>query len=446
MKKQLLLTVIFITKITFSQTCFTSAITNSIYNSSISILGKGDLNNDGFIDIVSGDFSSFSLQISLGNGTGSVTPTSTLSLNGNLYSLKITDVNLDGKNDIVTVGNGVSIFYGNGLGNISSTYTINTSFTSDITFADFNLDSKIDFAIVRHPTNDCKIYLGNGLNSFTLSNTFTVGSSPYSIASGDFNNDSKIDIVVSNNNSNNISVLIGNGVGGILSTTNYTTGTNPRNVIAVDLNNDNFIDIATSNSGSNNVSIFNGNGTGNYSISNTYSVGNTPVGITSCDINNDSFVDIAVLNKNSNNISFLLGSNSNNYNLFNTINSPSGSSSFFIADLNNDNKEDVSLSCSTCYGANVYLNCNTLTNISDSNNYYDDIKIFPNPIQTYIILNLNNKFNKYELFDISGNQIKSEDLNSDQIKIEFENLPSSIYFIKLISENKIIVKKIIKTY
>ena len=68
---------------------------------------------------------------------------------------------------------------------------------------------------------------------------FTVGSGPFSVATGDFNNDGHFDIITANNLADTVSVLLGDGDGHFpRAVTALSVGKFPRSVAVADFNND----------------------------------------------------------------------------------------------------------------------------------------------------------------------------------------------------------------
>ena len=79
----------------------------------------------------------------------------------------------------------------------------------------------------------------------------------------------------------------------------------------------------------------------------------------------------------------------------------------------------------------------------------DNISIYPNPTNGIIKINLEefaktSRVSNIIITDITGKIIINYQLSSTNSKIDISNQPAGIYFIKIQTENKIIVKKIIK--
>ena len=80
----------------------------------------------------------------------------------------------------------------------------------------------------------------------------------------------------------------------------------------------------------------------------------------------------------------------------------------------------------------------SISNISDI-----DFKLFPNPAEDYLIIESNNNYTSIEIIDLNG-RIVFQHLSVLNNKIDVSNLPSGLYFLKLIDKENIGVQKFIK--
>lgn len=85
-------------------------------------------------------------------------------------------------------------------------------------------------------------------------------------------------------------------------------------------------------------------------------------------------------------------------------------------------------------------------NADETTDAEDEIIVYPNPAATMLMVKVNTVKNNtiLELYNSLGMKVKSQPLTSKTETIPCENLSAGIYFLKVISANKIIVKKIIR--
>ena len=120
-----------------------------------------------------------------------------------------------------------------------------------------------------------------------------------------------------------------------------------------------------------------------------------------------------------------------------------------VADIDNDGYLEILIGTET--GGFEFWN----TDIKISNGTYttkgdlkSKIKIYPNPTQDYIFVQLSNsilKSVKYKLTNIWGETIKSGNLDNSNNKIELNMLQEGIYLLTLDSDGKLLTEKIVKT-
>jgi uncharacterized membrane protein len=90
--------------------------------------------------------------------------------------------------------------------------------------------------------------------------------------------------------------------------------------------------------------------------------------------------------------------------------------------------------------------CVNITTVEDAENTFYNLSIYPNPTNGFVSINLNNFKGKisYTLTSVNGILVKHADnINSNSFKINLENESKGIYFLKVISSNKINWCKII---
>lgn len=226
----------------------------------------GDMNGDGLQDIVIGYWAYTTVSIYINNGNGSFTNSvnfghADLAIN----TIQLRDMNVDGYLDIIvgkaTIGNNISILYGNGNGGILSSQTISTPLPVCVMVADFNNDGLPDMLSLAS-NGVIRLWLAATSTTYVASNLATItapGASPYGqlLAVSDFNNDNNMDFAVVHSSS--IYKYHGNGSGGFTPTIHAPSSS--KIIFTADFNGDGTMDIVSGGSTSNSATIdFNQNG------------------------------------------------------------------------------------------------------------------------------------------------------------------------------------------
>jgi hypothetical protein len=184
-----------------------------------------DVNGDTKPDLVVGNWctdsncATTSVGVLLGNGDGTFQPVTTYD-SGGIYadSVVIEDVNGDSKPDLlvangssptVAAGN-VSVLLGNGDGTFQTAvaYSRGGYGATSLAVTDVNGDGKRDLVVANcstsaincaHVDGNLAVLLGNGDGTFQTATTYSSGgTTPFGVAVGDLNGDGKPDIVAAN--------------------------------------------------------------------------------------------------------------------------------------------------------------------------------------------------------------------------------------------------------
>ncbi len=272
------------------------------------------------------------------------------------------DVNGDGFADIVTANsnsNTVSVFLGLGNGNFLPLVNFSSGgiHPTDLVLGDFNGDLKPDIAVTNRSTGNVGILIGNGLGGFGAATSIRVTPRPNSIAVGDLNGDGNADLAVTGKfvTANGtpiglITVLLGNGTGGFGTVRTFRSGgPSPVDIVISDFNANGMPDILVADSSRLRVDLYAGNGTANPAAPVHFKVGAQPTGLAVADFNNDGTLDVAVSHSVSRFVSVLLGNGAvpgaqfrpHIRNSFPGLHATTG---IVAADFNGDGNADLALS------------------------------------------------------------------------------------------------------
>ncbi len=228
-----------------------------------------DFNDDGWTDFVVCNISGNSVAVFMNDGTGDLLPPTVLPVGTGPRGLTVLDVDSDGDTDIMTANRTsgtLSMIRNNGNGTFAPAvhFQGGVSNETSIVAADANGDGIMDIFVGGYGSQNVALMLGDGAGGFTVSATVAAGGRPWMMATGDVDLDGDIDVVACCSNTSRVSVMRNNGAGGFLSAVTYSCGPFSLAIDLGDIDGDGDLDLMSSSYSSGTFSVFRNNGNGTY--------------------------------------------------------------------------------------------------------------------------------------------------------------------------------------
>ncbi len=328
---------------------------------SLEPITKGDLNNDGRLDIASIDTSGYfsvpsgnsAIRILLQDSSGNLLTAALVTVCRLATSITTADFNGDGNTDIAVgcVNGEISILLGDGTGRFAAnTKNLNSwGFALSIVASDFNRDGHPDLAVSGETSGLAVVLIGDGAGGFKVRPGATPGGGGSWMESGDFNNDGIPDLLLTESHeASALRVLTGNGSGDFTVTSTIQAPSGGARLALGDFDGDGNADVAMM-SGSNVIHLYTGNGRGEFSEIPAPAVPPGSSSVVTGDFNGDGYTDIALDSTAELTILFGAGNGTFIENAFRLTTATGGT--FLAGDFNGDGLGDFALSAPQPQGA-----------------------------------------------------------------------------------------------
>jgi len=234
-------------------------------------LALADMNRDNKLDLITCNNADNDISLALGDGRGNFTPAAkSFPVGPSPYPFGLGDVNNDGWPDVVAtatatgpsrreqlpLSRALTLLLADGKGGFAPRQLpIRTGEPWFAAIADLNRDGKADIVASHHEMDAVTVMIGDGRGGFTeaTGSPLKFGTALFEFVIADVNRDATMDIVATTGST--VRVLLGDGRGEFKQAASIPVGPNAWRLAAADVNGDGAIDLVTSNTDANNVSV-----------------------------------------------------------------------------------------------------------------------------------------------------------------------------------------------
>lgn len=271
---------------------------------------------NGFLDLIAVSSADNVVDVLAGNGDGTFGASTQYALSGvstnsaAQQTLAVGDVNGDGYADLVAASPtdnilqvlnnaGASGKFPAGTFHSPNTYSTGTN-PSAVVSGVLTTSKNWDVVVANAGDNTIGVLLGNGDGTLKPMVTYPAGKSPQALVLADVSGDGKLDVVTANYGDGTVSVLLGNGDGTFKAQQVFTAvpgspGATVLGVTVVDVNGDKIPDLVVSNGVSNTFSVLLGNGDGTFQAPVSYVSDNSLDSLVVADVDGDGLPDVITI-------------------------------------------------------------------------------------------------------------------------------------------------------
>lgn len=258
----------------------------------------GDLDRDGWSDLVLPNEQSADLRIFLNDGTGGYGAFDVVPVPQGDDPSTNEGADLDGDGDLDFVvgsarGQFASVYHGDGAGGLVHRQNLEVGIgVRGVCLIDFENDGDPDLVATAFGGDHVAFFTNDGSGAFGPPATMDVADGEWSCAAGDADDDGLVDVFVGARTSQEVVVLGSSGDGRFREIGRAASGGDPWMLGAGDVDGDGRVDVAAVNAAAASLTILRGDGRGGLVVRETHALDGFPLAVDLGDLNGDGHLDV----------------------------------------------------------------------------------------------------------------------------------------------------------
>jgi hypothetical protein len=278
-----------------------------------------DLDRDTDLDIAISNSGSREIAVFLNDGTGNFGAPGFVTAGPKLGALEVRDVTGDGFRDLVGISGGSKfvVFTNDGSAVFAAQAPIPTGGKGGVQLLleDFDGDGFVDVTVANAGSNNVSFLAGTGVGAFAPPVILPAGKGPSALTAADFNGDAQLDLAVAHSVSKFVGIFFGTassepGHFERMVKISYLGKKAPVAIEAADLDSDGFVDLILANGAAGSISVLRGLTGGAFARAQEFiycdEAACQPAAMTLSDLNGDNLLDVAVVSPGSNEVHVVL--------------------------------------------------------------------------------------------------------------------------------------------
>ena len=258
---------------------------------------SGDLDSDGWLDMIVPNEGSDDLRVFMNDGTGGYGPFTVVPIPEGDGPSPNEGADFDGDGDIdFAVGNAhgsyVAVYHGDGAGGLVHRQNLEAGQgVRGLCVLDFENDGDPDIVAASPDGNHVALFENDGTGAFDSRGTLEAGDGEWACAVGDLNEDGLIDLAIGARFSGELTTWLSNGDGTFEFTDEVSADGDPWMLTSGDLNGDGHVDFAGVNAVEGTLVVYLGDGEGGLFLDQSHVLGDFPLAIDLGDLDGDGDLD-----------------------------------------------------------------------------------------------------------------------------------------------------------